>query len=54
MYKYGRPNGRPGNNPVIDSRKYEEEYSEWTREFLTANIIAENFLAQVDDQDIDI
>ena len=46
----GKPIGRPSNNPLLDSRQYEVEYSDGTNEILTANIIAENLLAQVDDQ----
>ena len=46
----GRPIGRPSNNPLLDSRRYEVEYLDGTTEVLTANIIAENLLAQVDDQ----
>ena len=45
-----KPIGRPSNNPLLDSRQYEVEYSDGTIEVLTANIIAENLLAQVDDQ----
>ena len=44
------PIGRPSNNPLLDSRQYEVEYSEGTVEVLAANIIAKNLLAQVDDQ----
>ena len=46
----GRPIGRSSNNPLLDSRKYEVEYLDGTTEVLTANIIVENLLAQVDDQ----
>ena len=46
----GRPIRRPSNNPLLDSRRYEVEYLDGTTEVLTANIIAENLLAQVDDQ----
>ena len=46
----GRPIGRPSNNPLLDSRKYEVEYTDGTTEILAANTIAENLLAQVDDQ----
>ena len=45
-----RPIGRPSNNPLLDSRQYEVEYTNGTTEILAANIIAENLLAQVDDQ----
>ena len=46
----GWPIGIPSNNPLFDSRKYEVEYLDGMTEVLTANIIAENLLAQVDDQ----
>ena len=46
----GKPIGRPSNNPLLDSRQYEIEYLDVTTEVLTANIIAENLLAQVDNQ----
>ena len=50
VYQDGRTIGIPSNNPLIDSRRYEVEYLYGTIEVLTANIIAENLLAQVDDQ----
>ena len=46
----GKPIGRPSNNPLLDSQQYEDEYLDGTTEVLTANITAENLLAQVDDQ----
>jgi hypothetical protein len=46
----GKPIGRPSNNPLLNSRKYEVEYADGTIDVLAANIIAENLLAQVDDQ----
>ena len=46
----GRPIGRPSNNPLLDSRWYKLEYLDGTTEVITANIIVENLLAQVDDQ----
>ena len=45
-----KPIGRPSNNPLLNSRQYEIEYLDGTTEVLTANIIAENLLAQVDYQ----
>jgi hypothetical protein len=35
---------------LLDSRKYEVEYTDGTAEVLAAKIIAKNLLAQVDDQ----
>ena len=40
--------GSKNNNPILDSRLYEVEFIDGTVEALTANVIAENLLAQVD------
>ena len=45
----GRPVGRPHNNLLLDHRQYEVEFLYGKTEIMTANIIAENLLAQVDD-----
>ena len=48
----GRPIGQthPTNNPLLDSRVYEVEYDDgFTEEAVAANILAENILAQVDE-----
>ena len=50
VYKDGRLIGSPSNNPLLDNRKYEVEYTDGTTEVLAANTIAENTLAQADDQ----
>ena len=42
----GKQIGRPSNNPLLDSRKYEDEYTDGATEVLAANIIPENLLAQ--------
>ncbi len=47
--KEGKPIGVPNNNPILDGRVYEVEYMDGTIEAITANIIAENLLAQVDE-----
>jgi len=44
----GKPIGRANNNVLLDDRAYEMEFEDGTTEILTANIIAENLLAQVD------
>ena len=44
----GQPVGVAHNNPMLDSRKYEVEYIDGYVEELTANLIAENLMAQVD------
>ena len=46
----GEPVGRANNNPILDSRQYEIEYLDGHIEMMTANIIAENLLSQVDDE----
>ena len=43
----GIPIGTASDNPLLDSRKYEIEYSDGNVDKLTANIIAENLIAQV-------
>jgi hypothetical protein len=48
----GQPVGRPSNNPLLDSPQYEVEFLDGETEILTANIIAENLLAQVDDHSV--
>jgi hypothetical protein len=45
----GNPIGRAHSNPLLDTREYEVEYADGERETLTANILAENILAQVDE-----
>jgi hypothetical protein len=46
----GNPIGHAHHNPLLDSRKYEVEYVNGYVEELTANVIAENLIAQVDDE----
>ena len=46
----GRPIGKPNDNPLLDSRRYEVEYDDGTYEILSANTIAENLIAQVDEE----
>jgi hypothetical protein len=46
----GKPVGRPSTNPLLDARQYEVEFMDGDTEILTANIIAENSLAQVDEE----
>ena len=43
----GNPIGTESTNPLVDTRSYEIEFIDGTIEKLTANIIAENLLAQV-------
>ena len=46
----GRPIGRAADNPLLDSRLYEVEFVDGHVEALTANVIAENLIAQVDEE----
>ena len=46
----GKPIGVESNNPLTDTRQYEVEFLDGSKEFLTANIIAENLLAKVDEE----
>jgi hypothetical protein len=46
--KNGLPIGTAHDNPVLDSRIYEVEFSDGHRASLAANVIAENLFAQVD------
>ena len=47
---HGEPVGRANNNPILDSRQYEIEYLDGQIELMTANIITENLLSQVDEE----
>ena len=49
MDQTGNPISKYHNNPLLDSRLFEVEYIDGGTEAFTANIIAENLLAQVDD-----
>ena len=42
--------GKMNNNPLLDTRAYEIEFADDTTEVLTDNIIADNILAQVDEE----
>ena len=44
----GKLLGRAHNNPLLDTRQYEVQFVDGHKEVLTANIIAENPIAQVD------
>lgn len=46
----GEPIGVHHKNPFLDTRKYEVEYRDGTIEIMSANTIAENLLAQVDEE----
>ena len=42
--------GEAHNNPLMDMRQYEIEFSDGDLETMTANLIAENIIARVDDE----
>ena len=46
----GEPIGRAHPNPLFDTREYEIEFMDGTREKYLANVIAENMYTQVDDE----
>eukprot|EP00978_Attheya_sp_CCMP212_P042528 scaffold260524_cov34-Attheya_sp.AAC.1 len=46
----GNSIGRAHTNPLLDSRQYEVQFHNGDTEVLTANIIAEKLLSQVDDE----
>ena len=46
----GKPVGKPHSNPLLDSSLYEIEYLDGTVEVMSANLIAENILSQVDEE----
>jgi hypothetical protein len=48
--KDGRPIGVANDNPLLDTRMYEVEFPSSQTEAFSANIIAENMFAQVDDK----
>ena len=43
----GKSIGNMNNNPLLDTREYEVQFADITTEFITANIISDNLLAQV-------
>ena len=49
--KYGRPIGITSENPILDTRMYEVEYAGGYKTAMSANAIADNLFAQVD-QDV--
>jgi hypothetical protein len=45
----GLPIGKSNNNPILDTRLYEVEYQDGYKAAMSANTVAENLFAQVDD-----
>ena len=48
--KDGLPIGTAHNDPILDTRVYEVEFPDGHKASLSANAIAENLFAQVDDE----
>ena len=46
----GKAVGNTNNNLLIDTRAYKVEFDDSTTEVITANIISENLLAQVNEE----
>ena len=46
----GIPIGMANQNPLLDTRMYEVEFTDGEKAFLAANSIAENLFAQIDDE----
>ena len=45
----GKAVGNMNNNPLLDNISYEVDFSDGTNEVISANIIYDNILAQVDE-----
>ena len=46
----GKPIGTAHQNPILDTRMYEVEYADGYKQALSANVIAENMFASVDEE----
>ena len=46
----GNPVGQAHSNPILDTREYEVEFTDGSREIYMANLIAENMYSQVDEE----
>ena len=46
----GIPIGTSNDNPILDTRLYEVEYADGYKESMSANLIAQNLFAQVDEE----
>ena len=47
----GNPKGIANSNPVLDTRMYEIEYVDGRKQASSANMIAENIIASIDEED---
>ena len=45
----GVPVGVPHHNPMLNTRRYHVQYPDGSEEVMSANLIAENMLSQVDE-----
>ena len=46
----GNPIGTAHSNPILDTRMYEVEFADGSKQAMTANTIAENMFASVDEE----
>ena len=46
----GKPHGVASSNPITDTRLYEIEYMDGSAEVVSANVIVENIMSQVDEE----
>ena len=46
----GNPIGTANNNPILDTRMYEVEFADGHKQAFSANVIAENMFATVDEE----
>ena len=46
----GKPIGTAHQNPIMDTRMYEVEYTDGFKQAMSANVIAENMFASVDEE----
>ena len=50
----GNPIGTAHDNPILDTRMYEVEFADGQKQSLSANVIAENMFASVDEEGIQL
>ena len=46
----GKPIGVANNNPLLDTREYVIEFEDGAEEIVSANVIAENILSQMNEE----
>ena len=47
---HGNPIGTANDNPILDTRMYEVQFADGYKQAMTANVIAENMFANVDEE----